>query len=359
MKILILNNHAPSLYNFRKELINRLLSKHEIYISMPENEYCDYFRNLGCSIINTYIDRRGINPFKDIVVLFKYYNIVKKIKPDYIFTYTIKPNIYGGLISRILKIKYSANIPGLGSAFNSKSFIKNIVIFLYKISLKNANTVFFENSENEKTFINYDIITKHQAHLLNGAGVNLQEYTPLDYPNEACTNFLFIARIMKEKGINELINACKALAHDGYNFKLNILGDFEEDYRDVFAELSNFSWFTYHGYQKNILPYIQSCHCFILPSWHEGMANTNLESAACARPIITSNIHGCKEAVVHGITGYLCEKRNTESLYKVMKQFIELPLSIKKEMGIQSRKYIEKKFDKNKVVSETISILKM
>lgn len=358
MKILILTNHAPSLYNFRKELINKLLEKNEIIVSMPEDQYFDYFENIGCKMIKTKLSRRSLNPLKDIQLIFHYYKIIKDTNPDLIITYTIKPNIYGGVCARLLKVRYASNIPGLGSTFYN-TFLKALVTRMYRFALKKSEVVFFENVENKDFFIDNKIIRSNQSVLLNGAGVNLSDYSPLPYPQEKKTNFLFIARIMKEKGINELIEAAKMLYENGYIFELNILGEFEENYTNKFNELSQNNWFKYHGYQKNIIPYIRDSHCFVLPSWHEGMANTNLESAACARPIITSNIHGCKEAVIDGVTGYLCEKQNINSLYEVMKKFIELPLAEKQEMGIESRNHIEKKFDKNIVVKNTLEALKM
>lgn len=359
MKILILTNHAPSLYNFRKELINKLLVNNEIIISMPEDDYFDYFNQIGCKMINTELIRRSINPINDIKLFINYNKIIRKIKPELIITYTIKPNIYGGLCARLYKIKYAANIAGLGSTFYNSRILKTIATALYRIGLKNSSVVFFENIENKNIFITNKIVKPLQCVLLNGAGINLNEYYPLKYSQSKTTNFLFVARIMKEKGIDELIEASKMLITNGYNIQLNILGSYEEDYSSKFTELSKQNWFKYHGYQKDTLPFIKDCHCFVLPSWHEGMANTNLEAAACARPIITSNIHGCKEAVIDGISGFLCERQNVESLYIAMKKFIELPFSDKLAMGLESRKHIENNFDKNIVVNNTIEALKM
>ena len=159
---------------------------------------------------------------------------------------------------------------------------------------------------------------------------------------------------MKEKGINELFSAMNKLMADGYKCSLDILGGYEEDYKEIIKKYEAQGWLRYYGYQKDVRPYIEKCHCFILPSWHEGMANTNLECAASGRPVITSNIHGCLEAVENGVSGYLCQKANANDLYQVMKKFIVLPHDEKKAMGLAGRKHVENNFDKMDVVKKTI-----
>ena len=162
---------------------------------------------------------------------------------------------------------------------------------------------------------------------------------------------------MKEKGINELFEAMKMLRKDGVNCVLDVVGGYEEDYKEIIQNYENEGWLFYHGFQQDVRPFIAKCHCFVLPSWHEGMANTNLECAASGRSIITSNIHGCKEAVVNGQTGFLCEKQNIESLYQAMKGFTELKKEERKRMGQAGRKRMETLFDKKEVVKKTISRL--
>ena len=160
---------------------------------------------------------------------------------------------------------------------------------------------------------------------------------------------------MQEKGIDELFAAMRRLKAEGYCCSLDVLGGFEENYSARIKEYEAEGWLCYRGYQDDVRPFIENCHCFVLPSWHEGMANTNLENAAMGRPVITSNIHGCMEAVETGKSGLLCECRNADDLYEKMKEFAELPWEKKKEMGVQGRKVAEEKFDKRKVVEETIS----
>ena len=355
MKILILANNDIGLYQFRRELISELLKENEVIISCPTGELIRPLEKMGCCFIDTAVDRRGINPKTDFKLLLFYRNIIKKVKPDLIITYTVKPNVYGGLISRIVDIPYAVNITGLGTAFQNNGPLRKFVTLMYKLACKNAKVVFFENSENRKVFIDANIVKAQQTYLLNGAGVNLEHFRVTAYPTGDVTKFLFVGRVMKEKGINELFAAMRKLVGEGVACSLDVLGGYEEDYNKIIQQYEDEGWLHYHGYQRDVRPFIANCHCFVLPSWHEGMANTNLECAAMGRPVITSNIPGCREAVEDGISGFLCERQNTESLVEVMKRFIGLPRKEQEAMGIAGRKRMEKLFDKKTVVEKTIA----
>lgn len=359
MKILILANNDEGLYKFRKDLLVTLLSEgHYVTASIPEGKWISSIEHLGIKIILTEMNRRGINPIEDMILFFKYLRIISSIRPDLTITYTIKPNIYGGMACRFLRAKYIENITGLGSAFQKENFIKKMVCFLYKTSCKNAKAVLFENEENKQIFINAHLIEKRQAYKLAGAGVNLDEYPYMEYPNKKETiRFLFIGRVMKEKGVDELFEAARKIKEEYPGILFDIVGPMEDEYNSVINRLVEEGVITYYGYQKNVRPFIKRCHCFVLPSWHEGMANTNLENASMGRPIITSKIHGCLEAVIDGETGYLCESKNSDSLYKVMKKFIFLPYEQKREMGIKGREHMKNTFDKHKVVAKTMDII--
>ena len=357
MKILILANNDEGLYKFRKDLIKALLVKNNyVFASIPDGKWIQSIEHLGVKVIITKINRRGINPIEDMALLVKYLHIVLTIKPDLVVTYTIKPNIYGGMICRLLQVPYAENITGLGSAFQKDKFIKKIICFLYKIACKKAKVVFFENEENKQFFLNHYLIRKEQACKLNGAGVNLEEYPYTEYPDEnEPIRFLFIGRVMKEKGIDELFEAGQRIKKEYSNVFFDIIGPMEDEYGSVIKKLEKDGIITYYGYQKDVRPFITRCHCFVLPSWHEGMANTLLEAGAMGRPLITSQIHGCMEAVETGVSGYLCQRQNADSLYRVIKEFILLPYEEKREMGKNARTWMEKMFDKQKVVKNTIS----
>lgn len=359
MRIMILANHDVGLYQFRKELIAELLKKNDVTISVPYGELVEPLKDMGCKFIDTPVDRRGINPKTDFKLLMNYISLFRKEKPEMVITYTIKPNIYGGLACELCKIPYAVNITGLGTAFENDGMLKKIVVSMYKVALKRAKTVFFENSENRRIFVKEHIVKKKQACLLNGAGVNLEHYVVEEYPIEVVTKFLFMGRVMKEKGIVELFSAMDRLYKENPNIQLDVLGGFEEDYEQVIKKYEKTGWLHYHGYQKDVRPFIAKCHCFVLPSYHEGMANTNLESAASGRPVITSNIPGCKEAVKDNVSGYLCECQNVDSLYGCLKKFIQLSHEEQKMMGLAGRERMEQYFDKKSVVVKTIEQLEV
>lgn len=357
-KVVVIGNCSSGMYDFRHELIAELVKKGCTVTALtPFDTKVEDLRALGIDVIETPMNRRGINPFEDFKLLNRYCKLLKKLQPDLVITYTIKPNVYGGFASRLLRIPYAVNITGLGTAFQGNGMLRKIVTVMYRMGCGNAKVVFFENSENRQIFLDEKIATEEQTCLLNGAGVNLSHYQVSEYPAGDTTRFLFIGRVMKEKGIEELFAAMKRLISEGIPCTLDILGGYEEDYQKLIEAYTAEGWLRYHGYQADVRPFIADSHCFVLPSWHEGMANTNLECAASGRPVITSNIHGCLEAVEDGITGFLCEKRNPEDLYRVMKQFAEMPYESRKTMGLSGRKRMETLFDKKQVVETTISHL--
>lgn len=357
-KILILANNDIGLYKFRKELIEELLKDNEVFISLPNGEFVKPLVEQGCKFIDTKIDRRGINPIIDSKLLLTYNQIISRIKPDLVITYTIKPNIYGGLICRIKSIKYAVNITGLGTAFHHDNLLKKIVIRIYKIALKSVNIVFFENEENKSIFINCGIIKRDKAYKLNGAGVNLNDYPLSPYPTENREiRFLFIGRVMKEKGIDEFLEVAKRIKQKNENVVFDVVGSKEEDYSIQLDELDKLGVINYYGHQKDVKPFIIKAHCFVLPSYHEGMANTLLECGAMGRPLITSNISGCKEAVMDGETGYLTNVKDANHLYVNIEKFINISNQEKKIMGLQSRRLIEKEFNRDKIVALTIEKL--
>ena len=366
MKVLIICNSASGLEVFRGMLIKRLIKEGNTVSSIipvtAEQKELNAEKKIekwNCKLIRIPMERRGMNPIKDINLIKSYYEIMKAEKPDLVITYTIKPNIYGGFVSRILKVPYAVNITGLGTAFQNNGMLKHMVTLMYKIALKKVKIVFFENSENRDVIVNYGIVPLEKTQVLAGAGVDLEHFQYIEYPEECeCTIFLFIGRVMREKGIDELFEAMRRLKQGGYNCSLDVLGGFEENYSSKIKKYEEEGWLHYQGYQDDVRPFIEKCHCFVLPSWHEGMANTNLECAASGRPVITSNIHGCLEAVIDGKTGYLAEKKSADDLYKTMKKFIQLSYKERKEMGLAGRRHIEAVFDKKKVVEETMSYLK-
>ena len=359
MRYLIIANNSGGLYRFRKDLIKRLIADgHEVYAVTPFDESVDDLRQIGVHLIEQSMNRRGTDPVQELRLLLDYRRIAAAIRPDMIITYTIKPGIYGGLVARWIKIPYVVNVTGLGTAFQKTGIFRAMIVKLWRMALRSALCVFFENEENAGVFHDLSIVQPERIHVLHGAGVNLEEFPFTDYPSdEAEIRFLFIGRVMREKGIDELLEAIERLRQKYENVVLDVVGWCEEDYESRLRDLQERGLVVFHGFQIDVKPFIEKAHAFVLPSYHEGMANTLLESAAMGRPLITSNIHGCLEAVVDGETGFLCEVQDAESLTRQMERFIDLPYEQKCEMGRKSHTYVAEHFDKRKVVQETVEIL--
>ena len=352
-KILVVSNHSYMLWQFRRELIQRLMEDAEVVISTPFVGHEQDFAAMGCRMLETDVDRRGINPVTDFRLYHTYVKILKTERPDMVITYSIKPNIYAGFACRMQKIPYCVNVQGLGTAFQKKG-LAQIVTVMYRTALKKAKTVFFENAENAKLFREKKITPAWQQTILPGAGVNLESYSYQEYPNNDKVHFLYLGRIMKEKGMDELFWAVQELRKEcAGQFVLDLVGFFEDEYKEQVEKLTQDGVAVFHGFQENPRPYYGKADCVVLPSYHEGMSNVLLEAAAIGRPLITSDIPGCREAVKQGISGLLCPVKDRNALLHAMEDFLKLSKEERKAMGRAGRKYMEEQYDKEKVVKKT------
>lgn len=352
MKILLLANFGMGLYNFRKELLEELIKQnYEVFISLPNDEYVPKLKNLGCHYVETELERRGTNPLKDSKLFFHYIKIIKQLKPDIVLTYTIKPNVYGGLACRVTNTPYLTNITGLGTSLENKSMIQKITMSLYKIGLKKASCLFFQNDTNLKFFMDNQI-AKNKTRLVPGSGVNIQHHSYEKYPeDDQKIRFLFIGRMMKAKGIEELLQAASIIKNKYPNTQFDLVGGCEEDYQQKLADLQSSEVITYHGQQEDIQTFIKKSHATILPSHHEGTANVLLESASAGRPVLASRVPGCKETLDEGISGLGFEVKNVDSLVGTIEKFINMPYEQKREMGIAGREKMEREYDRQIVVN--------
>lgn len=356
-KILIVTNHSYMLWQFRRELIQQLLQENEVVISTPFVGHEQDFQAMGCKMINTSLERRGINPVTDCKLLRTYNQMLKKESPDYVITYSIKPNVYMGFLCRMKKVPYYVNVQGLGTAFQKKG-LEKIVTIMYRTALKKAKTVFFENTKNAKIFEEKKITPAEQQTILPGAGVNLEYYQYSPYVLHDSVHFLYLGRIMKEKGVDELFQAYEKL-HEKYGNRvtLDLVGFFEDEYKEQVEKLVAEGKVIFHGFQEDPRPYYRDTNCVVLPSYHEGMSNVLLEASSTGRAIITSDIPGCREAVDDKKSGYLCNVKDWKSLYDQMDCFMNLSEEEREAMGRAGRSKMEKEFDKKQVVTMTIEHL--
>lgn len=355
MKFLIITNHSYMLWQFRKELMEALLQRGEVVISTPFVGHEKDFMEMGCRCIETQLERRGKNPMQELALLDNYRKLLRTEKPDLVITYSIKPNIYAGFLCRVMRIPYAVNVQGLGTAFQSRKMAA-VISALYRIALKDARTVFFENAGNAKAFTDRRIIPGKQITLLHGAGVNLRHYTEKPYPSEKNgIRFLHLGRIMREKGMDELLPVIRRLKREyGDQVQFDFVGFFEDDYKESIEKMSRKGLLHFYGFQEDPRPFYEAAHCVVLPSWHEGMSNVLLEGAATGRALICSDIPGCREAVEEGKNGFLVKVKNKKSLYEAMKAFIALSPEQRTAMGRTGRKKMEQEFAKEDVVAATL-----
>ncbi|QWI13768.1 glycosyltransferase family 4 protein [Bacillus mycoides] len=354
-KVLILANNDVGLYKFRKELIQELVKNYKVYISLPDGEFIHQLKELGCEFINTPISRRGTNPITDVKLFMNYKKIIKEVKPDVVLTYTIKPNIYGGLACRMAGIPYICNITGLGTAVENDGILQKITLFLYKNALKEATCVFFQNESN-KNFFSKKRVIKGKSRLIPGSGVNLDYYPLLEYPLDKEINFLFIARVMKEKGIDQYLEAAEYIKRKYPNTRFHILGICEEKYENKLRIMQEGKIIQYHGMQSDVREFHKFSHCTIHPTYYpEGMSNVLLESAASGRPVITTNRSGCREIVDDTANGYIVEQENSRDLIEKIEKFISLDYEDKKQMGIMGRRKVEREFSREIIINAYMS----
>lgn len=351
-KVLILGNSDGGLYNFRLELIKRLIfGGHQVIISCPYGEYIEELKQLGCAYEEVSFYRHGTNPFKDLKLLKTYKRILKSIAPDYVFSYTIKPNIYGAMACKKLKIPCVVNITGLGTAVENKGILQKITTILYKIALKKVQTIFFQNEENMHFFADRKIYPKKHK-LLPGSGVNLVRFQPVDFPNVDTVDFVFISRLMKEKGIEQYFEAAKYIKIKYPYTRFHICGFCEKEYEDQMKKLKESDFIIYHGMVKDITTVLKKVHCVIHPSYYpEGLSNVLLEACACARPIITTDRAGCREVVDDGINGFIVKQKDSEDLIRQVEKFLALTVEERRQMGLNGRAKVEKEFDRNIVIN--------
>lgn len=360
-KILFLVNHDVVIYNFRLEIVERLLDEgYEVHISSPRGSKIDKLVDLGCKFHEIEFNRHGTNLFEELRLLKTYQELMKEVNPAVVLTYTIKPNIYGGLVARKLKIPYLTNITGLGNSFSedSKSSLKYLLKTLYITALKDAKCVYFQNVENQSIFNEYKLY-KGMAKLLPGSGVNLERFYYRPYIKDTNINIVYFGRIMGSKGVDELLETAKVIYHKYKNVNFHLVGFSEnpkllrkvEEYHDL-------GYIQYHGYQADVMPYMEMSDAVIQPSYHEGMSNVLLEASASGRPVLASNIHGCKEIIENGITGLLFEPKNIESLTAAVEKFLSISAEDRELMGRKAREKVKNEFSREIIVDEYMSQIK-
>jgi galacturonosyltransferase len=357
MKIVVLANSSSGLYGFRKELLEELLKEHEVYVCVPNGNFIKEMVDMGCAYIETEFSRHGTNPISELKILSKYKRILKEVKPNIVFTYTIKPNVYGGMACASFGIPYVANITGLGTAVENGGIMQKITLTLYRRGLKNAQKVFFQNTENRDFMLNHKVI-KGAYDMLPGSGVNLSKYHVFDYPDINTVDFVFVGRLMKEKGIEQYLDAAVYIRKKYPYTRFHICGGMEQNYSEQIKRMQEQKIIIYHGNVNDMTEIYKMISCTIHPTYYpEGMSNVLLESCACGRPIITTNRSGCREIVDDGVNGYIVNQKDSNDLIAKIEKFLSLTNQERKMMGLAGRRKVEREFDRKIVVEKYLAEL--
>lgn len=358
MHVMMVVNNTTFTYNLRRELLEQLIRDgHKVSLLCPVISFREELEGMGVRLIDVKYNRRGTNPLADLKLFATYYRHLRKEQPDLILGNNIKPNAYAGLACRLLKIRRICNITGLGTALEQPGPLQKLTMLLYKMGTWNAECILFQNTENEAFFRNHNMIsTKSRVVLLPGSGVNIEAHPAHPYPVSEETNFLFIARILKEKGIDLYLAAAKEIRRRYPNTRFHICGQCDDEaYLEILKKAESDGDILYHGEQKDMVPFFEETHCVVHPSYYpEGMSNVLLEAAASARPAIATDRSGCRETVDDGVSGFLIPIKDEDALIRALDRFMKMSWEAKRDMGLAGRKKVEKEFDRKIVVKMVI-----
>lgn len=359
MKIAVVLNTSWNIYNFRKGLINSLIDKgNEVITIAPKDKFTYKLMDMGCRHIPVKMDSRGANPVRDFLLILELYWIYKKIKPDVILHYTIKPNIYGTIAASWLGIPVINNVCGLGTMFLKDNLVSRVAILMYRISFRFPKKIFFQNNDDRKLFLKRRIVSKKVCDLLPGSGINTNDFSPVNNSRKRQPfTFLLISRLIYDKGILEYIEAIDQLKREGVDANFQLLGQMDAKHKRGIPETDIQEWIEknqveYLGTTEDVRSFIQNADCVVLPSYREGTPKTLLEAASMAKPIVATNVPGCNSVVKDGENGFLCNVKDSKDLAVKMKGMLNLTDSERVKMGKNSREYILDNFDESIVINK-------
>ena len=360
-KVIVLSAHTPSLFWFRMDMMGRFKALgYEVVAAANEEEtkWSQKFAEYGIKYRQIFVSRNGTNPINDLKTLRFIKKLFKEEKPSKVFLYNAKAVIYGGIAASKLNIEYYPLIAGLGSVFLSdglkNKILKAILCREYKKALKKSNYVFFQNRDDSDFFVSRKIVKQEKIVYIHGSGVNLDKFKQEPLPSENA--FLFIGRLIKDKGVCEYLKACRLIKNKYQEVKCYVVGPFDSNpsalQREELQKYIDEGVIEYFGEQEDVRPYLKKCRVFVLPSYREGTPKTVLEAMATGRAVITTDAPGCKETVTDGLNGYLVPIKSVAALAEKMSALIE-DTSIAERFGQESRRLAEEKFAVN-LVNETI-----
>lgn len=353
--ILVTANASWNIWNFRTPIIQALLDDgHEVTIAAPVDESTIKLKNIGCRFVPLPMDVRGLNPITDAALVKRFVRVLKSNTPDVVLSYTIKNNVFVSIAGRILNIPVIPNVTGLGTAFLSNFMLHSLATRLYRVAFSKHDTVFFQNTDDRNLFIDRSMIRSDQATVLPGSGINLDKYAFADYPTGGPITFLMISRLIRDKGVFEFVEAAKSGPYPS-EVRFRLLGPLDAKNRSAIDSKIVRQWVAdgiieYLGNAADVRPFIADAHCIVLPSYREGAPRTLLEAAAMGRPVITTDVPGCRSVLDPGLSGLLCEARSSASLSQAMASFLSHTREQRAAMGKAGRDKMEREFDEEIIV---------
>ena len=368
-KILITANTTWNLVNFRRGLMSALVSNgFEVVAVAPVDEYCSGVLALGCRYLPLEMDNQGTQPLRDLVLLLRYLKMLFDERPDVLLTYTVKPNIYASLAARLAGVPVINNVSGLGTAFIRGGWLGTMVSVLYRVALQKSRCVFFQNEDDQQVFIGKGLVSSGKTELLPGSGIDLVHFSPdavsvtSPLQREGQLLFLMVARLLWDKGVSEFVEAARLVKEVYPGVRFQLLGFLDVKNQTAVPRADVDAWVEegtveYLGTSDDVRPFIAAVDCVVLPSYREGTPRSLLEAAAMAKPLIATDVPGCREVVTEGDNGLLCQVRNSQDLADKMLSFIAMPASSRLRMGSQSRLLAETRFDQVIVIKKYLQVI--
>jgi len=363
MKIAIVLNTSWNIYNFRMSFVRSLIAEgHEVHTIAPFDGYTVRLEEAGCIHHNVRMDSRGANPIRDFGLVVEFYSIYRKLKPDVVLHYTIKPNIYGTLAASMLKIPVINNVCGLGTVFLKKGLVSLIAMKLYRWAFRYPKKVFFQNADDKKLFLERKLVPPGIADLIPGSGVDLRRFVPVPSGKNENFTFLMISRLITDKGVLEFVDAVKQLKEKGINAKFQILGAKDPKHKrgiqlETIDEWINSGIVEYLGTTDDVRQFINQADCVVLASYREGTPRTLLEAASSGKPIVATDVPGCHHVVVDNYNGLLCRLKDSKDLAEKMETMVQLDENVLREMGLNGRKKMEAEYGEDIVINKYISAI--
>lgn len=362
--ILLCGNTAWGMFNFRRGLIEALITQgNKVTVVAPYDDTILKLKAIGCNVCDLKISAKGVNPLEDLGLLLFLTKLYRILKPDFIFHYTIKPNIYGSMAARFAGIPSIAVTTGLGYTFQSSGVVASISRILYTFAFRSPKQVWFLNQDDMDEFIDAKLIDDEKAYLLDSEGVNTDYFKPAkSFEKDGKTRFLLIARMLRDKGVGEFVEAAREIRTKHPNVIFQLLGEADANNPSAISRQEIGDWekegiVEYIGTTTDVRPAISFSDCVVLPSYREGVPRTLLEAAAMGKPIVTTDSAGCRETLQPNKTGWLCEPKSANSLIGSLEEFLDLSESRREDMGRAARKYIVARFDEKNIIEKYLTAI--